>query len=155
MSLGSGGSALNAMERIICILERGTLITKFYSRKKPESKFLILRRETRQVGSICISPRPQSWLIWLHTFIITTHKANIFFLSFFRDCSLIWLQFFLCARFLPSTFISHSSLIIIIKYIHFCVCCFFFFGFSSCGGMYRAIRVQIVQIMMAAYSWAK
>lgn len=52
MSLGSSG--LNAMERIICLLERGTLITKFYSRKKPESKFLILRRETRQVGNVCI-----------------------------------------------------------------------------------------------------
>lgn len=53
MSLGASG--LGAMERIICILERGTLITKFYSRKKPENKFLTLRRETRQVGNICIS----------------------------------------------------------------------------------------------------
>lgn len=46
LSLGAG---IGAMERIICILERGTLITKYYSRKKPENKFLILRRETRQV----------------------------------------------------------------------------------------------------------
>lgn len=46
LSLGSG---ISAMDRIICILERGTLINKFFSRKKPENKFLILRRETRQL----------------------------------------------------------------------------------------------------------
>lgn len=49
-SLSLGNSGLGAMDRIICILERGTLITKFYTRKKPEPKFLILRRETRQVS---------------------------------------------------------------------------------------------------------
>lgn len=51
LSLGAN-SGLGAMDRIICILERGTLITKFYTRKKPEPKFLTLRRETRQVGTL-------------------------------------------------------------------------------------------------------
>ncbi|XP_062715033.1 1-phosphatidylinositol 4,5-bisphosphate phosphodiesterase gamma-1 isoform X2 [Aedes albopictus] len=40
---------LGEMEQIICSLERGTLIQKFYPRRKPEKKTLMLRRETRQV----------------------------------------------------------------------------------------------------------
>lgn len=38
------------MEQIVCSLERGTLIQKFYPRRKPEKKTLMLRRETRQVS---------------------------------------------------------------------------------------------------------
>lgn len=41
---------LGEMEQIICSLERGTLIQKFYPRRKPEKKTLMLRRETRQVS---------------------------------------------------------------------------------------------------------
>ncbi|XP_058462061.1 1-phosphatidylinositol 4,5-bisphosphate phosphodiesterase gamma-1 [Malaya genurostris] len=41
--------SLGEMEQIICSLERGTLIQKFYPRRKPEKKTLMLRRETRQV----------------------------------------------------------------------------------------------------------
>lgn len=44
---------LGEMEQIICSLERGTLIQKFYPRRKPEKKTLMLRRETRQVSE-CI-----------------------------------------------------------------------------------------------------
>lgn len=40
---------LDSMEQIVCSLERGTLIQKFYPRRKPEKKTLMLRRETRQV----------------------------------------------------------------------------------------------------------
>ncbi|XP_055596548.1 1-phosphatidylinositol 4,5-bisphosphate phosphodiesterase gamma-1 isoform X2 [Uranotaenia lowii] len=40
---------LGEMEQIICSLERGTLIQKFYPRRKPEKKTLMLRRETRQI----------------------------------------------------------------------------------------------------------
>uniref|UniRef100_A0A182SGK4 Phosphoinositide phospholipase C n=1 Tax=Anopheles maculatus TaxID=74869 RepID=A0A182SGK4_9DIPT len=55
MSFSIGGSgtsclaALGEMEQIICQLERGTLIQKFYPRKRPEKKTLMLRRETRQI----------------------------------------------------------------------------------------------------------
>jgi len=41
--------SLGEMEQIICMLERGTVITIFYPRKKSEKKTLMLRRETRQV----------------------------------------------------------------------------------------------------------
>ncbi|KAK0087269.1 hypothetical protein PV325_001367 [Microctonus aethiopoides] len=37
------------MEQIISLLERGTVVTKFFQRKKPEKKTLMIRRETRQV----------------------------------------------------------------------------------------------------------
>lgn len=37
------------MEQIISQLERGTVVTKFFQRKKPEKKTLMIRRETRQV----------------------------------------------------------------------------------------------------------
>lgn len=37
------------MEQIISQLERGTVVTKFFQRKKPEKKTLMIRRETRQI----------------------------------------------------------------------------------------------------------
>lgn len=49
MSFSCGLPALGEMEQIICSLERGTLIQKFYARRKPEKKTLMLHRETRQV----------------------------------------------------------------------------------------------------------
>lgn len=42
--------SLGEMEQTICMLERGTIITKFYPRRRPEQKTLMLRRETRQVS---------------------------------------------------------------------------------------------------------
>lgn len=39
------------MEQTICMLERGTIITKYYPRRRPEQKTLMLRRETRQVNT--------------------------------------------------------------------------------------------------------
>lgn len=42
----------DSMEQIVCSLERGTLIQKFYPRRKPEKKTLMLRRETRQVRAL-------------------------------------------------------------------------------------------------------
>lgn len=43
-------SGLGEMEQIICRLERGTIISRYYnSRRRPEKKTLALRRETRQV----------------------------------------------------------------------------------------------------------
>ncbi|XP_011505251.1 PREDICTED: 1-phosphatidylinositol 4,5-bisphosphate phosphodiesterase gamma-1 [Ceratosolen solmsi marchali] len=39
------------MEQIISQLERGTVVTRFYPRKRPEKKTLMIRRETRQIVS--------------------------------------------------------------------------------------------------------
>lgn len=43
------GGYIPEMEQTISQLERGTLVTKFFPRKRPESKTLWLRRETRQI----------------------------------------------------------------------------------------------------------
>lgn len=43
------GGYIPEMEQIISQLERGTLVTKFFPRKRPEKKTLMLRRETRQI----------------------------------------------------------------------------------------------------------
>ena len=48
MSLMSVPS-LGENEQICIFLERGTLITKYYQKKRPEKKYLSLRRETRQI----------------------------------------------------------------------------------------------------------
>jgi phosphatidylinositol phospholipase C gamma-1 len=40
---------LGENEQICNYLERGTLITKYYQKKRPEKKYLSLRRETRQI----------------------------------------------------------------------------------------------------------
>nr|CAD7580696.1 unnamed protein product [Timema californicum] len=45
----SSGSFIPEMEQIINQLERGTVVTKFFPRKRPERKTLMIRRETRQV----------------------------------------------------------------------------------------------------------
>nr|XP_033323937.1 1-phosphatidylinositol 4,5-bisphosphate phosphodiesterase gamma-1 isoform X2 [Megalopta genalis] len=37
------------MEQVISQLERGTIVTKFFPRKRPEKKTLMIRRETRQI----------------------------------------------------------------------------------------------------------
>jgi phosphatidylinositol phospholipase C gamma-1 len=42
-------SFITEMEQIISQLERGTVVTKFYPRKRPERKTLMVRRETRQI----------------------------------------------------------------------------------------------------------
>lgn len=42
--------SLGEMEQTVCMLERGTIITKLYPRRRPEQKTLMLRRETRQVS---------------------------------------------------------------------------------------------------------
>lgn len=41
--------SLGENEQICISLERGTIITKFFPRRRPEKKFLLLRRETRQL----------------------------------------------------------------------------------------------------------
>jgi phosphatidylinositol phospholipase C gamma-1 len=47
------------MEQIISQLERGTIVTRFFPRKKPEKKTLMIRRETRQIVSArSITSRP-------------------------------------------------------------------------------------------------
>lgn len=43
------GGMLPEMEHIICQLERGTVVTKFFQRKHPEKRILSVKRETRQV----------------------------------------------------------------------------------------------------------
>lgn len=43
--------SLGEMEETVCLLERGTIIIKYYPRRRPEQKTLMLRRETRQVRS--------------------------------------------------------------------------------------------------------
>ncbi|XP_030750382.1 1-phosphatidylinositol 4,5-bisphosphate phosphodiesterase gamma-1 isoform X2 [Sitophilus oryzae] len=47
--LHNGAGYIPEMEQIISQLERGTLVTKFLFRKRPESKTLAIRRETRQL----------------------------------------------------------------------------------------------------------
>ncbi|XP_054273965.1 1-phosphatidylinositol 4,5-bisphosphate phosphodiesterase gamma-1-like [Macrosteles quadrilineatus] len=42
-------SFMPEMEQIISQLERGTIVTRFYPRKRPEKKTLMIRRETRQI----------------------------------------------------------------------------------------------------------
>jgi len=52
MGIPNGGplpSIISEMEQIISQLERGTVVTKFYPRKRPERKTLMIRRETRQI----------------------------------------------------------------------------------------------------------
>lgn len=44
--------SLGEMEETVCMLERGTIITKYYPRRRPEQKTLMLRRETRQVSDM-------------------------------------------------------------------------------------------------------
>lgn len=41
--------SLGENEQICNYLERGTLVTKYYLKKRPEKKYLCLRRETRQI----------------------------------------------------------------------------------------------------------
>lgn len=43
------GTIIPEMEQIISQLERGTIITRFHTRKRPERKTLMVRRETRQL----------------------------------------------------------------------------------------------------------
>lgn len=45
----TSGGLIREMEQLIAQLERGTIITKFYHRKRPERKTLLLRRETYQI----------------------------------------------------------------------------------------------------------
>lgn len=49
VGMPNGVSFISEMEQIIIQLERGTLITRFFPRKKPERKMLMIRRETRQI----------------------------------------------------------------------------------------------------------
>lgn len=55
--------SLGEMEQTVCMLERGTIITKYYPRRRPEQKTLMLRRETRQ-------------LIWSSANNSTTTRTN-------------------------------------------------------------------------------
>ncbi|XP_066257802.1 1-phosphatidylinositol 4,5-bisphosphate phosphodiesterase gamma-1 [Euwallacea similis] len=61
--LHSGSGYIPEMEQVISQLERGTLVTKFSWRKRPESKTLAIRRETRQ-------------LIWTRPMSNSTSKAS-------------------------------------------------------------------------------
>ena len=40
---------IREMEQVISQLERGTVVTKFFQRRRPEKKTLLIRRETRQI----------------------------------------------------------------------------------------------------------
>ncbi|XP_077301392.1 small wing phospholipase C gamma 1 [Arctopsyche grandis] len=56
------GGLIHAMEQIIAQLERGTLVTKFYPRKRPERKTLSIRRETYQLmWSRSLQPQQHSY----------------------------------------------------------------------------------------------
>jgi len=44
-----GGSFIPEVEQVISQLERGTVVTKFFLRKRPERRTLSIRRETRQI----------------------------------------------------------------------------------------------------------
>ena len=40
---------MTEIEQSISQIERGTVVTKFFPRKRPEKKTLMLKRETRQI----------------------------------------------------------------------------------------------------------
>jgi phosphatidylinositol phospholipase C gamma-1 len=44
-----GSGLLPEIENIICQLERGTVVTKFFQKKHPDRRILSVKRETRQV----------------------------------------------------------------------------------------------------------
>lgn len=46
---GGSNCIIREDEQIISMLERGTVVTKFFPRKRPERKTMMLRRETRQI----------------------------------------------------------------------------------------------------------
>ncbi len=46
---GVGGGFMPEVESIIGALERGTVVTKFFFRKRPERRTLSIRRETRDI----------------------------------------------------------------------------------------------------------
>nr|XP_014275178.1 1-phosphatidylinositol 4,5-bisphosphate phosphodiesterase gamma-1 [Halyomorpha halys]XP_014275179.1 1-phosphatidylinositol 4,5-bisphosphate phosphodiesterase gamma-1 [Halyomorpha halys]XP_024215637.1 1-phosphatidylinositol 4,5-bisphosphate phosphodiesterase gamma-1 [Halyomorpha halys] len=50
MSNGMMGGFNPEIELIISQLERGTIVTRFFPRKRPEKKTLMIRRETRQIA---------------------------------------------------------------------------------------------------------
>ncbi|XP_073973209.1 small wing phospholipase C gamma 1 isoform X2 [Rhodnius prolixus] len=50
MNNGTMGSFNPEMEQIISQLERGTIVTRFFPRKRPERKTLMIRRETSQIA---------------------------------------------------------------------------------------------------------
>ncbi|XP_014241973.1 1-phosphatidylinositol 4,5-bisphosphate phosphodiesterase gamma-1 isoform X2 [Cimex lectularius] len=50
MANGTMGSFAPEIEQIISQLERGTIVTRFFPRKRPEKKMLMIRRETRQIA---------------------------------------------------------------------------------------------------------
>jgi len=45
----TNGNFIPEMELIISQLERGTVVTKFYGRKRPEKKTMTIQRETREI----------------------------------------------------------------------------------------------------------
>jgi phosphatidylinositol phospholipase C gamma-1 len=49
MELVNGAAIIPEDEQIISLLERGTVVTKFFPRKRPERKTMMVRRETRQI----------------------------------------------------------------------------------------------------------
>lgn len=49
MNETDGTGLLPEMENIICQLERGTVVTKFFQKKHPDRRILSVKRETRQV----------------------------------------------------------------------------------------------------------
>jgi phosphatidylinositol phospholipase C, gamma-1 len=49
LTTGNSSCIISENEQIISMLERGTVVTKFYRRKSPEKKSLMLRRETLQL----------------------------------------------------------------------------------------------------------
>jgi phosphatidylinositol phospholipase C gamma-1 len=40
---------ISEIDQIMIMLERGTIVTRFYLKKKPEKRTLRLRKETRQI----------------------------------------------------------------------------------------------------------
>lgn len=67
------GSGLGLKEQTICNLERGTIVTKVYSKKRPEKRKLFIRRETGQVWH----------LLYLLTYNILSNQRSV------RMCALL------------------------------------------------------------------
>lgn len=70
------------MEQIISQLERGTVVTKFFPRKRPEKKTLMIRRETRQIvwsRSATFRPFDGSGKILLHDYLERIIQIYLYF----------------------------------------------------------------------------
>lgn len=95
----SSSNMLPEIEQVINLLERGTIVTRFYLKKRPEKRMLRLRKETRQLVWCrttntniktyegCCNYNFSKSILWLilfmDHFIWVTNKLNYLYFLFF------------------------------------------------------------------------